>query len=116
MISKGQRCPFNLPGFGTTLEVRGRRTEKQTWEDAREENQEKPEEAGEEMGRANILICPSCDYKRHLTEAETVISYALVVACLKCGSAMQCVPRGTAAVPGNGKGSSTRDSLRIEAV
>jgi len=68
------------------------------------------------MGRANILICPSCDYKRHLTEAETVISYALVVACLKCGSAMQCVPRGTRTVPGNGKGSSLGDLAGNEAV
>ncbi len=42
------------------------------------------------MGRANILICPSCDYKRHLTKAESLISHALVVACLKCGTAMQC--------------------------
>jgi hypothetical protein len=42
------------------------------------------------MGRTDILICPSCDYKRHLTEAESSISYALVVACLKCGTAMQC--------------------------
>ena len=42
------------------------------------------------MGRAKILICPSCDYKRHLTEAESLISHALVVACLKCGTAMQC--------------------------
>jgi len=68
------------------------------------------------MGRADILICPSCDYKRHLTEAESVISFALVVACLKCGSAMQCVPKGTAAAPGNGKGSSCRDSRGIEAM
>jgi len=68
------------------------------------------------MGRANILICPSCDYKRHLTEAESVISYALVVACLKCGSAMQCVPKGTSAVPGNGKGRSFGDSRGIEAM
>ncbi len=45
------------------------------------------------MGRANILICPSCDYKRHLTEAESLISYALVVACLKCGAVMQCKPK-----------------------
>ncbi len=42
------------------------------------------------MGRASILICPSCDYKRRLTEAESLISQALVVACLKCGAAMQC--------------------------
>jgi hypothetical protein len=42
------------------------------------------------MGRGDFLICPSCDYKRRLTEAEAVISYALVVACLKCGAAMQC--------------------------
>jgi hypothetical protein len=42
------------------------------------------------MGRADILICPNCDYKRRLTEAETLISFALVVACLKCGAAMQC--------------------------
>jgi len=68
------------------------------------------------MGRANILICPSCDYKRHLTEAETVISYALVVACLKCGSAMQCVPRGTRTVPSNGKGNSLDDFAGNEAM
>ena len=42
------------------------------------------------MGRTDILICPSCDYKRRLTEAESGISCALVVACLKCGTAMQC--------------------------
>jgi len=42
------------------------------------------------MTPTEILICPSCDYKRHLTEAESGISYALVVACLKCGTAMQC--------------------------
>jgi len=42
------------------------------------------------MGRANLLTCPNCDYKRHLTEAESLISHALLVACLKCGSAMQC--------------------------
>ena len=42
------------------------------------------------MGRTEILICPSCDYKRHLTEADSRISYALVVACLKCGASMQC--------------------------
>ena len=41
------------------------------------------------MGRTDILICPNCDYKRHLTEAESRISGALVVACLKCGKAMQ---------------------------
>jgi hypothetical protein len=68
------------------------------------------------MGRANILICPSCDYKRHLTEAESVISFALVVACLKCGSAMQCVPRGTTALPGNGKGGSSGESPGSEAM
>lgn len=68
------------------------------------------------MGRANILICPNCDYKRHLTEAESIISYALVVACLKCGSAMQCVPKGTGAGPGNGKGDSLRESLGVEAI
>jgi hypothetical protein len=66
------------------------------------------------MGRANILICPSCDYKRHLTEAESVISFALVVACRKCGSAMQCAPRGTTAHSGNGKGSTFRESPGIE--
>jgi hypothetical protein len=37
-----------------------------------------------------ILICPSCDYRRHLTEAQASVSGALVVACLKCGSAMRC--------------------------
>ena len=42
------------------------------------------------MGRTDILICASCDYKRHLSETESCISYALVVACLKCGAAMQC--------------------------
>jgi hypothetical protein len=42
------------------------------------------------MAPTNILICPSCDYKRRLTEPESHISYALVVACLKCGTAMQC--------------------------
>jgi hypothetical protein len=42
------------------------------------------------MGRTDILICPNCDYKRHLTEAESRISCALVVACLKCGAVMQC--------------------------
>ena len=68
------------------------------------------------MGRANILICPSCDYKRHLTEAESVISFALVVACLKCGSAMQSLPKGTTPVPGNGKGGSIKDSLGTEAM
>jgi len=36
MIPKGQRCPFNLPEFGTTLEVTERRTEKPTPEDAHE--------------------------------------------------------------------------------
>jgi hypothetical protein len=41
-------------------------------------------------GHTQILICSSCDYKRYLTEAESRISYALVVACLKCGTAMQC--------------------------
>ncbi len=45
------------------------------------------------MARADILICPSCDYKRRLTEAESVISYALVVACLKCGTVMQCTSK-----------------------
>ena len=45
------------------------------------------------MPRAEILICPSCDYKRRLTEAESIISYALVVACLKCGTAMQCTSK-----------------------
>ena len=45
------------------------------------------------MARAEILICPSCDYKRRLTEAESIISYALVVACLKCGTAMQCTSK-----------------------
>lgn len=66
------------------------------------------------MGRANLLICPSCDYKGHLTEAESIISYALVVACLKCGSAMQCVARRTGADPGNGKEASVRESPGIE--
>ena len=41
------------------------------------------------MGRTDILICASCDYKRHLSETESCISYALVVACLKCGTVMQ---------------------------
>jgi hypothetical protein len=40
------------------------------------------------MARANLLICPNCDYKRRLTEAESPISLALFVACLKCGAAM----------------------------
>ena len=51
------------------------------------------------MGRTEILICPSCDYKRHLTEAESRISYALVVACLKCGTAMQCNSKNKASKP-----------------
>ena len=42
------------------------------------------------MGQTQILICPSCDYKRHMTEAESRIHYALIVACLKCGAVMQC--------------------------
>ena len=45
------------------------------------------------MGRTDILICASCDYKRHLSETESCISYALVVACLKCGTVMQCNSR-----------------------
>ena len=45
------------------------------------------------MGRANLLICPNCDYKRRLTEAESLISHALLVACLKCGAAMQCISK-----------------------
>ena len=51
------------------------------------------------MGHTQILICPSCDYKRHLTEAESRISYALVVACLKCGAAMQCNAKKIAKPP-----------------
>jgi len=66
------------------------------------------------MGRANILICPNCDYKRHLTEAETLIHYALVVACLKCGAAMQCVSKSTAQKPGRQE--SLRESLGVEAM
>lgn len=68
------------------------------------------------MGRANLLICPNCDYKRYLTEAESIISYALVVACLKCGSAMQCVTKGNAANPGNAKGAFVQESLGVEAM
>jgi hypothetical protein len=68
------------------------------------------------MGRANILICPSCDYKRHLTEAESVISFALVVACRKCGAAMQCVSKGTPAVAMKSQGCSVTDSLGTEAL
>ena len=41
------------------------------------------------MSPTGMLICPNCDYKRHLTEAESCISAALVVACLKCGKPMQ---------------------------
>ena len=55
------------------------------------------------MGRGDILICPSCDYKRRLTEAEAAISYALVVACLKCGAAMQCPSNKDAKPPGKRK-------------
>jgi transcription elongation factor Elf1 len=44
------------------------------------------------MGRTDILTCPSCDHKRRMTESESSISYALVVACLKCGTVMQCNP------------------------
>jgi len=51
------------------------------------------------MGRANLLICPNCDYKRHLTEAESLIAHALVVACLKCGAAMQGETKGGAQGP-----------------
>jgi len=47
------------------------------------------------MASADILICPSCDYKRHPTEAELCIFHALVVACLKCGAAMQCAAKNT---------------------
>ena len=43
-----------------------------------------------EMGETEILICPVCYYKRHLTQAESCIVDALVVACLKCGAPMRC--------------------------
>jgi RNase P subunit RPR2 len=66
------------------------------------------------MGRGDILICPSCDYKRRLTEAETVISYALVVACLKCGAAMQC-PSNNGAKPAR-KRKSFLESCTLEAL
>ncbi len=66
------------------------------------------------MGRTEILICPNCDSKRHLTEAESGISYALVVACLKCGAAMQCNSKN------NGKPTETQqtflESCTVEAV
>ena len=52
-----------------------------------------------EMAHTDILICPSCDYKRHLTEAESHISQALIVACLKCGAAMQCNPKNNGKPP-----------------
>ena len=45
------------------------------------------------MDRTDTLICPNCDYKRHLSEAESGISGAMIVACLKCGTAMQCCTR-----------------------
>ena len=48
------------------------------------------------MGRASLLICPNCDYKRRLTEAESLISHALLVACLKCGAAMQRISKDEA--------------------
>ena len=48
------------------------------------------------MDRTDILICPNCDYKRHLSEAESGISGAMIVACLKCGTVMQCCTRKTA--------------------
>ena len=51
------------------------------------------------MGRTEILICSSCDYRHHLTVAESSISYALVVACLKCGAAMQCNSKNIATPP-----------------
>ena len=57
------------------------------------------------MGRTHILVCPNCDYKRHLTEAESSISYALVVSCLKCGAAMQCNSKT------NGKPPETRQAF-----
>lgn len=57
------------------------------------------------MARTDILICPGCDYKRHPTEAELRISYALVVACLKCGVAMQCSAKN------NGKPAETQPTF-----
>ncbi len=66
------------------------------------------------MGRADILICPGCDYKRHLTEAESRFSYALVVACFKCGSAMQCTQKRKPAVQG-GSQTFPDSSTRMEA-
>jgi RNase P subunit RPR2 len=66
------------------------------------------------MGRADILICPDCDYKRRLTEAESLISYALVVACLKCGAAMQCSSRAKSKPPERHK--SLPDAGALEAL
>jgi hypothetical protein len=77
-------------------------------------NQEKAAEGKDEMGRPDILICPNCDYKRHLTEAESVISFALVVACLKCGTAMQCTPRNGPTLSGNQD--AFRETLGVEAM
>jgi len=66
------------------------------------------------MGRANLLICPKCDYKRRLTDAESLISLAIVVACLKCGSAMQCISKTKADSPS--KQESFAESCGVEAL
>jgi hypothetical protein len=71
-------------------------------------------EGGDEMGRPDILICPNCDYKRHLNEAESVISSALVVACLKCGTAMQSRSRSAPTLPGNQ--AAFRETLGVDAM
>ena len=70
------------------LNLLGENTDQVAWTQDEKSNQ--LQKRCGKMGRTDILICPSCDYKRRMTEAETLISYALVVACLKCGAAMQC--------------------------
>lgn len=51
------------------------------------------------MKHADILVCPNCDYKRHLTEAQACLSAALVVACLRCGTVMQCDSKNKGGAP-----------------
>jgi hypothetical protein len=69
-------------------------------------------EGQDKMGRVAILICSNCGYKTHLTQAESLISHALHVACSKCGSIMKTEADSTE--PVLGRTGSIRETLAIE--
>lgn len=112
MISRAHTQLFNSFQIGTAFELEGDKAGAHS-ENAKTETKR---DGGRwrEMGRANLLTCPSCDYKRRLTEAESLISFALVVACLKCGAAMQCISKTNAKSPG--KQPSGAESSSLEAL